>query len=318
MDNTIITRRLLIIKHLFQSGIEQAGLPDTVSYQAILSLHDSIDMFMNLAAEKKGLLKGKFLMEYFDAVPELTMRSSVDKINKRRNSLKHHFMIPGKIEIEDSCTVARIFFSENTQIIFNLDFDQISFADLISNCTVNSFLKEAEQLLRQKELKPASIAVAKAFFHLLVIEESHHRAEDRNPFYGPNPAPMLREGRFYVKAMEKFFEGQEDFLKEPKTADGYVEVSEGVAVISRRYNEAFAYVFQSLRILALGLDFKKYNYYKSFMPQAISLNTNTNEYQIATPLNFLRNGDKIPDESDIRFAIDFVMDFALRIQQFKY
>ena len=69
-------------------------------------LHDSIDMFMNLVAEKKGISKKNsqkmFMMDYFDVVPDLTMKASVNKINKRRNSLKHDGIIPGKIEIEDS------------------------------------------------------------------------------------------------------------------------------------------------------------------------------------------------------------------------
>src|SRR5258705_9198103 len=117
MTQDIIIRRLSLIKQLYQIGFEQAVLPETISFISILSMHDSIDMFMNLSAEKKGTKKDLFLMQYFDVIPELTLKPSIDKINKRRNGLKHNGIVPGKVEIQDTCSIAKIFFEENTRII---------------------------------------------------------------------------------------------------------------------------------------------------------------------------------------------------------
>lgn len=314
MTNEIIIRRLSLIKQLYLLGLDQSELPESISYTSVLSIHDSIDMFMNLVAEKESLTKGQYLMQYFDSIPYLTLKSSVDKINKRRNGLKHHGIIPGKIEIQDTCSVAKVFFEDNVKIAFNIDFNEVSLFSLIDYTDVRNLLIAAESFLKKEEFKNAANEIAKAYFHLLLIQESATRGEMKNPWYGTESQPLLNEGKFYTKAMEIFFEGQEDLLKEPKTKDGYVEISEGVAAISYRTNSALSHIFQVLRIFSLGLDYKKHSYYMSFMPTVISLNKETNKYTLGVRVN---SSEELSKEN-VTFAMEFVTDFALRLQQFKY
>lgn len=261
MTEDIFIRRLALIKHLYIVGIEQSTLPETISYTSILSLHDAIDMFMNLVKEKNGITRELFLMQYFDVIPELTLKSSVNKINRRRNNLKHHGIVPGKIEIQDTCSVAKIFFEENVMIVFGKEFNDISIFNLISYNKVREYLKEGDDLLKIDDYKKAAMALAKAYFHLLVIEESLNKNKNKNPWYDSEPQPLIKDGKFYTKAVEKIFENQEEIFKEPKIDNGYVEISEGVAAIAYNFNKAFSYTFKALSIFFLGLDHRKYNHF---------------------------------------------------------
>jgi len=310
----VIVRRLSLIKHLYRVGLEKATLPDTISFTSILLLHDAIDMFMNLAAEKKGIKKtgNTYVMNYFDLIPELTLKASVNKINKRRNTLKHDGIVPGKVEIEDTCSIAKYFFEENTKIIFDRDFNEVSIFDLITFEKVRQFLKAANNFYEDDKLETAAEAIAKAYFHLLLIEESLTKNVVENPWYANTNKWLINDDKFFAKAFEPFLEGQK--FKEPKTPDGYVEISEGVASLQQANQKAFSYIFQSLRVFALGLDYKKYNHYESFMPIAYRHNIETNKYTLAVRPHHPRGMTK----ENILFAIDFVTDFALKIQEFKY
>lgn len=316
MTKEVLIRRLSLIKHLYRTGLEKASLPETISFTSILLLHDSIDMFMNLAAEKKEIKKAinqkTFLMNYFDLIPELTLKASINKINKRRNALKHDGIVPAKLEIEDTCSVAKYFFEENTKIIFDKDFEDISLFDLITFDKVKLFLKTANDFYEEAKFEEAAKEIAKSYFHLLLIEESLNKSKVKNPWYDSADIWLIKDNRFFAKAFEPFLEGQE--FKEPKTADGYVEVTEGVASLHSNYQKAFSYIFQSLRVFALGLDYKKYSHYESFMPIVYSYNVETNYYTIGIRLTHPKNITK----ENVLFAIDFVMEFALKIQEFKY
>ena len=75
------------------------------------------------------------------------------------------------------------------------------------------------------------------------------------------------------------------------------------------------YIFECLKILTLGLDFKKYNLYRSFMPQIMSYEPEKDIYKIGIRVNVPPN---IYIKENIQFAIDFVLEFALKQQEFKY
>jgi hypothetical protein len=316
MTEEVIVRRLTLIKHLYREGLEKAALPETISFTSILLLHDALDMFMNLAAEKKGIKKSRnqkmFLMEFFDLIPELTLKTSVNKINKRRNTLKHDGIVPAKVEIEDTCSVAKYFFIENTEIIFEKDFNEISIFDLITFDKVRELLKSANSFYKEENLVEAAEAIAKSYFHVSVINESLAKTVKKNPWYEGTDITLIKNGKFFVKGVEPLYEGQK--FKESKTADGYVEITEGVAALHYDYQKAFSYIFQSLSIYESGLDYKKCIHFSSFMPVVYSYNTETKYYKIG----FRPDHPKNITKENILFAIDFVMEFALKIQEFKY
>ena len=53
LNREIIIKRLALIKHLYRIGAEQSRQLETIASFSILSLHDSIEMFLKLLAEHK-------------------------------------------------------------------------------------------------------------------------------------------------------------------------------------------------------------------------------------------------------------------------
>ena len=60
MTQDLILKRLSYIKRLYELGVEQIKQPEVIAYSSILCFHDSIDMFMQLAAEVNGIPKKLF------------------------------------------------------------------------------------------------------------------------------------------------------------------------------------------------------------------------------------------------------------------
>jgi hypothetical protein len=100
VNKEVIVKRLSIIKLLYRQGVQQSYLPETISFFSILSFHDSIEMFIKLAAEERDINSDKWnFLDYWDKVSELTMKEAARGLNLRRVNLKHKGLIPAKVEV---------------------------------------------------------------------------------------------------------------------------------------------------------------------------------------------------------------------------
>jgi hypothetical protein len=65
IDKEILIKRLSIVKLLYKTGLEQSKQSESISFFSILTFHDSIEMFLKLASEHKGVKSDKFsFIEY--------------------------------------------------------------------------------------------------------------------------------------------------------------------------------------------------------------------------------------------------------------
>src|SRR5882672_909976 len=97
LDIEILTRRLVRIKHLYKIGIAQSYQNENIGIFSILAFHDSIEMFLKLLSEHKGIDSSKFnFLEYWDKIPTLTLKESMRNLNARRVNLKHKGLLPAK------------------------------------------------------------------------------------------------------------------------------------------------------------------------------------------------------------------------------
>lgn len=66
-------QRLPFIKYLYKLGVQQSRLPKSINAASILTFHDSIELFLNLACEemRKNTKTGISFMEYWDILKEL-------------------------------------------------------------------------------------------------------------------------------------------------------------------------------------------------------------------------------------------------------
>jgi len=63
------THRLVLVRYLLQIGVEQSHKGEPLASLAILTLHDSVELFLQSALEYcNGTLGGKELMSYWPAL----------------------------------------------------------------------------------------------------------------------------------------------------------------------------------------------------------------------------------------------------------
>ena len=100
--NSNLLRRLSLIKHLFSKSLEQIMNPEPVCCLAILTMHDSIELFLQLAAEKHNIGSTDIsFMEYFEKLKnavstniEIPYKEEIRRLNRARVALKQKGGIP--------------------------------------------------------------------------------------------------------------------------------------------------------------------------------------------------------------------------------
>jgi len=188
--NPDLIKRLAFIKYFFQFAREQSKLPSPQNYISILMFHDSAELFLHLSAEILGLnLTNISFMEYFTRInkelddKELTQRTSMDKLNRTRVSLKHKGLYPNPIDIEYFRVNTQNFFEENCQTIFGIEFDKISLLDLIQDEEVRKELENAQNEFRNGQYKESLEIIAIAFHILLENYEENKKVHNMSPFH---------------------------------------------------------------------------------------------------------------------------------------
>lgn len=188
-------KRLAFIKYLYSVGVEESRRAEPFCWASILTFHDAIELFLALASEFLDLdirLRDIKFMEYWSLLNPilqekgkgaLTQKMAMEKLNKARVDFKHYGNPPSKSSIEDFRASATNFFEENTSIVFNVDFSDISLIELVECETARRSLEEAQEKINENKIEDSLDKVALAFAHLIDDYESRKRDEyGRSPF----------------------------------------------------------------------------------------------------------------------------------------
>lgn len=260
MEIEATIKRLALIKYLFGVGSEQANKPEPVCWVAVLTFHDAVELFLQLVAEhfdiKKRLGEVNF-MEYWSLInpclkklgkDELTQIISMERLNKARRDFKHYGHPPSKkVIVDDFRANTANFFVENTALVFDVRFEDISLTNLVECQEAKVKLIEAESLLKQKKLEEALDNIALSF--AILIDDYGDRKRDkwgRNPFYfGKN---MTFHSSFLMKISDRLG----DFIDDTK---------ESIEALQR-----------AVKLLSLGLDYRRYARFWYITPNIIRTN----------------------------------------------
>ncbi len=80
-------------------------------------------------------------------------RANIVHVHNIRNDAQHDARYPNNSEISDCQTYTRDFLKKISQLVWNLDFEKISMADLIQNQKIQAHLKKSESALLSKDYK---------------------------------------------------------------------------------------------------------------------------------------------------------------------
>jgi len=297
LDESVV-RRLAFIKYLYKVAVEQSQRPEPLYSASILTFHDAIELFLQLACEHLDVStkEQQSFLGYWDILaPKLpdgipTLKESMKRLNRARVELKHHGILPSKLDIEAFRASATNFFEENTPPIFHIEFSEISLIELVRCEETKNNLKEAARLLKQNKIEESLDKVALAFAQLIDDYESRKRGQfGRSPFFFGESLTFLNSFFMHIDRREKLSE----FID---------KVKESIEVLQN-----------AVKILSLGIDYRRYVKFRLLTP--IILKTIGGGYQICR----MPYGSKgIPTVEDVQFCIDFVIESAITLQEFDF
>jgi hypothetical protein len=304
MEIEAVLKRLALIKYLFGVGLEQANKPEPVCWVAVLTFHDAVELFLQLVAEhfdiKKRLSDVSF-MEYWSLINpclrnlgkgELAQIISMERLNKARRDFKHYGHPPSKSVVNDDFrTNTANFFIENTSIVFDINFADISLLELVECKEAREDLKQAEEFLNQNKIEDSLDKSALAFQKMIFDYESRKEDEwGRSPFYvGPDMT--------FLSSL-------------------HIGIGQGLGRLGDfidKTNEAIEAIQEIVKIIGFGIDYKRYALFKILTPIVGRYSDGT--YDVSRRD---KKGKDMLKNQDAQFCIDFVIESALKLQEFDY
>lgn len=293
--------RLAFLRYLYSIGLEQSRQPEPLAAVSILSFHDSVDLFLQLAAEcTRATLTSKkpVFAEYFSPINKaiepkrLSHERGMMRLNDARNAVKHNsFLLAGR-DIEQLRTDVTAFFEDNTPLIFGTEFGAVSLVSLVRSEPARKSLKEAETHLASGEREQAQVAIGIAFAQLIDdYEEAATSRYGRSPFtFGES---FAFDSSFYRRRSSPF-DKQSQF--EDKLMDSVVALQEVV------------------KILGLGIDYRRYTKFRLLTP--VVRRIMSSERYVTQIMPKYAGGPNWPPSAEAcRFCFDFVIDTAIRLQE---
>ncbi len=288
MENQeLITKRLALIKYLFNQGVEQSKQTEPLSAFSILSFHDSIEMFLKLLSEVKNINSDKLnFIEYWGKIPTLTLKESMRNLNVRRVNFKHKGILPSKSDIEICRINTTDFFEQNTLPFFNLHFNDVSIYSLISYESVRKYVETAKECLDKNDSANCIGQIALAFDELLTI-------------YEENKSSYLKDSPFYFgkDISSAFSMGLRD------SSDKNIQK---IGEFVDKIKDSLTNIQSAVKIMSYGIDYKKYFKFKTLTPIVTRI-TGGNKRVMEI------YGQRKWTKENCLYCIDFVVETALKL-----
>lgn len=292
-------RRLAFIRYLHSVGIDQAKLPDPLAAVSVLSLHDAVESFLLLVAEKFGVESREFEKYWKEIGPHLPGgglpgKTGMVRLNKARVALKHYGSQPNKHSIDQAVSDVATFFSASTQLVFGIEYETVSMVSLIGQPEIKSMCEDAEQLAAGGDIVSAMIRLREAFDRLFGAHRPFSKGS-RSPFsFGPS-LHLLE-----VKASKA---GQ-SLLVDPSESEVNRDLRAVLGEIER-LPHAISPLRVGIRLAALSIDYAEYSRFLGLVPTYDLLGDGSRQWQARTGY--------APDRADFDFCLQFIVMASLRM-----
>ena len=291
--NTV--RRLAFIRFLYSQGLDQAVRPQPLAATALLSFHDAVEMFLLLAAEHLGVnldrnttFDGYWAQVSAQAGVQLPSRNAMRRMNNSRVNFKHHGSIPSATDLDQFRADVTTFFTDAIRAVFDADFTSIDMTNLVTQQAALTRIRSAETHARQGDYVEALALLSEGLKYLLDdYAERKRTSYDRSAFsFGAEHAFDELDARPFLKIDQKLGE-QIMFLTEA------------------------AYEMQrALRVLAVGLDYRRYARFELLAPRILRSRNGQREVK---PTPGLQVGD-----AEYQFCKQFVIEAAIRLAEMDF
>ena len=279
-------RRLAFIRFLYGQGLDQARRPQPLAATALLSFHDAVEMFLLLAAEhlnvsldKNTTFDGYWTQIAAKADVQLPSRNAMRRMNLSRVSFKHHGSIPSATDLDQFRADVTTFFTDAAQAVFAADFTSTDMTDLVTQQGALAKIRDAEINASEGDYVEALALLSEAFDHLL---------DD----YGD------RKRISYDTTAFSFGPGQ-DFGKFAILDTQTQAIADAIIPMQR-----------ALRVLAVGLDYRRYARFDMLRPRIRCFGDWHREVQ---PVPGLPLGDE-----EYQFCKLFVIETAIQLAEMDF
>ena len=295
-------RRLSFVRYLYLLALTQHKQPEPLSASALLTLHDSIELYLDLACEVLSVQPPERFIQYWDRLgPKvdggLGHQEPMRRLNKVRVNLKHHGVFPSRFDLTAATQAASDFFSSATPKIFGVAFEDVSLIDFVPSENAKAELVKFRELRDAGQSFEATAALAIAFEHLL------HDYEDSKQYRGGRSAFTLLP-----------------LFGLSSSASLGLSRSGGTPIPERRMAEfvdgvgsTFQAVERAIKLIALGVDYRRYTRFRSLTPTAIRTLAGT--YLADGSLDM---ADHRYTNEELDFCFDFVVQTGLALVEFDY
>lgn len=290
--------RLAFIRLLHQKGVDETQLPTPLNFTSILTLHDSVELFLILAGEHLGVTLPNHIqfMKYWDELHpkkhpngvDLSVKVGMDRLNRHRNTFKHTGVPPGIQAIELARSDVAVFFEDNAPKVFGVSFAAIDMSDLIPQEHVRDLAKQAATQ-EEEGNRTESMALLREAFDVLLEQHVGRHESSSSPFsLGPD-LPHSLTGRTIQAALVNDRMGSARSVIEHIT-----KLTEIVSATQR-----------ALRVMTLGIDYHAYVRFDRLTPH------------VSYSINLVRrwvnhHPDYAPESEHYAFALQFVVTAALK------
>jgi hypothetical protein len=168
-------RRLSFIRYMYQLGADQSRQPEPYSAVSILTLHDAVELFLQLAAEHLNAptKTSTGFMEYWGFLEPkvggagLSQKQAMERFNRARVGLKHAGNRPSQEDIVGYRVAVANFFLENTPTVFGIAFADATLINFVKPVSARQRLVQARASQEEGNPVDALTHAAIAFYEVV-------------------------------------------------------------------------------------------------------------------------------------------------------
>ena len=288
------SHRVPLIKHILSTALDHAGLPEPFCSQAVLGLHDAVELFVQLISEHAGATVSKRagLLEYWPALEKRLGRAfpkqhAMRRLNQARVGLKHSGIRPSRDEVSELSEQTVAFLEEASLGILGIGFSELSSVRLVGYEPTASRLSRAEHLGGSGRFGEAAEMCALAFGELM-----HRFREKSGNEWDYSPFPRLSEATRYSRL---------------SIGHRWSEQNRDLSEHLEKLSAAFGEIEPVLSMLTLGVEYRQFARFRGVTPKIVAMADGS--YLVVDDMR------RSPTSGDILFAIDFAITAALRLRE---
>jgi hypothetical protein len=299
--------RVVFSKYLLTQAKQHKDKAVPTSSFSILILHDLVEIILAVGTEIHAPQFSKPSTKILEALTIELNKVLIEKgtpiniqvikrLNERRNGLKHATIFVNKMDVQNLYSETETFFIDFSKILFDLDYDRISLASLVSIDKVREHLLESEDYLKDNKYTEAIISITKSYHY---FEQSELKVKGVIGYLGFS-TDYMRD--FSTRSINLGTARPDANLSRLAT-----KVGKDITKLDNRITEIE-------RVISLDVDYNSFRKFKQLLPHFYLPNTADKDDKLNfSEISLDRLAQFSYTEDQVKFCYDFVINACLKV-----